>query len=127
MRDLIVAAALITVLIGGWLFFDSYSENSVSEMTALLRDRLIPAVEEERWDESADMAGRLSENWHEYYGRALFFLSSEELSEIDQCLAKAQKYIQAEDVSNSSGELNTLAEILSFLTDREKITWENIF
>ena len=42
-------------------------------------------------------------------------------------MAKAIKYVEAEDVSNSSGELNALAEQLDFLVAREKINLENIF
>ena len=36
MRDLIVSVAIVAVLIGGWLFFDSYSARSVDEMSDLI-------------------------------------------------------------------------------------------
>ena len=126
MRDLIVSVAIVAVLIGGWLFFDSYSARSVDEMSDLIYSDLIPAVEAEDWDDSRAMVTELSQAWHEYKKKALFFLNSEELSEIDYCLAKADKYVNAEDVSNSSGELNSLAGQMLFLKTKEKITPENI-
>ena len=82
MRDLIVSVAIVAVLIGGWLFFDSYSARSVDEMSDFIYS--------------------------------------------DYCLAKADKYVNAEDVSNSSGELNSLAGQMLFLKTKEKITPENI-
>ena len=126
MRDLIVSVAIVAVLIGGWLFFDSYSARSVDEMSDFIYSDLIPAVEAEDWDDSRTMVTELSQAWNEYKKKALFFLISEELSEIDYCLAKADKYVNAEDVSNSSGELNSLAGQMLFLKTKEKITPENI-
>ncbi len=127
MRDLIVSVVIILVLIGGWLFFDSYSDNTVSSMADDIRRELIPSVESENWSESLAKAESIWDEWCEYKGKALLFLGSDELLEIDQCMAKALKYIQARDVSNSSGELNALAQQLDFLIAREKINAENIF
>ncbi len=127
MRDLIVSVAIVAVLVVSWLFFDSYSDKAVSSVSATIRNEIIPAVEAEHWDLSRLMSVELWDRWQDYQDVALIFISSEELLEIDQCMAKAIKYIEAEDVSNSSGELNALAEQLDFLVAREKINLENIF
>lgn len=127
MRDLIVSVVIILVLIGGWLFFDSYSDNTVSSMADDIRRELITSVESENWSESLAKAESIWDEWCDYKGKALLFLGSDELLEIDQCMAKALKYIQARDVSNSSGELNALVQQLDFLIAREKINAENIF
>lgn len=127
MRDLIVSVAIVAVLVVSWLFFDSYSDKVVSSVSSTIRNEIIPAVEAEHWDLSRLMSVELWDRWQDYQDVALIFISSEELLEIDQCMAKAIKYIEAEDVSNSSGELNALAEQLDFLVAREKINLENIF
>lgn len=126
MRDLIVSIAMVAVLIGGWLFFDSYSAKAVDEMSNFIYSDIIPAVEAEKWDDSRIMMAELTEGWNDYKDTALLFLSNHELSEIDYCLAKASKYVNAEDVSNSSGELNSLAQQIMFLKVREEITVENL-
>ena len=127
MRDLIVSVAIVAILVVSWLFFDSYSDKAVSSVSATIRNEIIPAVEAEHWDLSRLMSVELWDRWQDYQDVALIFISSEELLEIDQCMAKAIKYVEAEDVSNSSGELNALAEQLDFLVAREKINLENIF
>ncbi len=126
MRDLLVSAAIIILLIGGWLYFDNYSNDSVENMVADIQYELIPAVESEDWNQSRELVSRLKEDWDDYKDMALLFLSTEELSEIDYCLSKSEKYVNAEDVSNSSGELNSMAEQMKFLLSREKVTLENI-
>lgn len=45
MRDLIVSVAIVAVLVVSWLFFDSYSDKTVSSVSATIRNEIIPAVE----------------------------------------------------------------------------------
>ena len=127
MRDLIVSAAVMIILIGGWLLFDNYSEEQLADFSSSIIEEIIPAVEEEKWEESAAMIDVLSKHWHDYRKKALFFLETEEINEIDYCLAKSEKYIKAKDVSNSSGELNSLSEQLIFMYEKQDINAANIF
>lgn len=55
------------------------------------------------------------------------FLSSKEISEIDYSLSRTAKYIDSEDISNSTGELNSTAEQMRFIITREEPSWKNIF
>lgn len=126
MRDLLISTAIIVVLIGSWLCFDSYSNNSIKDLVNDIQEDIIPAVESEDWEKSRRLTEELSEEWHEYKKVALLFLSTEELSEIDYCIARSEKYVDAADISNSSGELNSLAEQMKFLISREKVSLENI-
>lgn len=126
MRDLIISAAIMIVLIGSWLIFDNYSEKQLVDFSSSITEEIIPAVEAGDWDESLSMISGFSDRWHEYRKKALLFLETEEVNEIDYCLAKSEKYIKAEDVSNSSGELNSLAEQIIFMYEKQDINAANI-
>ena len=126
MRDLIISAAIMMVLIGSWLIFDNYSEKQLVDFSSSIIEEIIPAVEAGDWDESLSMISDFSDRWHEYRKKALLFLETEEVNEIDYCLAKSEKYIKAEDVSNSSGELNSLAEQIIFMNEKQDINAANI-
>ncbi len=126
MRDLITATVIMIILIGGWLIFDRYSEEQLEDFSEYIIEEIIPAVEEEVWEESAAMITAFSDDWHEYRKKALMFLNTDEINEIDYCLAKVEKYIAAEDVSNSSGELNSLAEQLIFMYEQQELNAANI-
>lgn len=126
MRDLIVSIVIIVVLISGWIVFDNYSENQLAGFATSIKEDIIPAVEGENWEDSKAMIEELNKLWHKYRSKALLFLETSEINEIDYCLAKSEKYIKAEDVSNSSGELNSLAEQLIFMYEQEKINLANI-
>ncbi len=127
MRDLLASALIMAALIGTWLVFDGYSQDELAGFSAVISAEIIPAVEEESWDESLALVRALDSRWHDYRRRALFFLETAEINEIDFALAKTEKYMQARDVSNSSGELNSLAEQLDYMQEKQHICAANIF
>lgn len=126
MKSLITSAAIMFVLICGWLFFGNYSEERLAGFSASIKDDIIPAVENENWEEGENKIASFSGRWHEYREKALLFLDTDEINEIDFGLAKAEKYIKSKDVSNSSGELNSLAEQLAFMREQQKLSLSNI-
>ena len=54
MRDLIASLAIVLLLIGGWLIFDSYSSANIDKMTDMIYKDIIPLVESENWEESKE-------------------------------------------------------------------------
>ena len=52
MRDLIISAAIVLLLLVVWMGFDGYSNNTIEDITDKIQDNLIPAVEAENWQES---------------------------------------------------------------------------
>ena len=127
MKDFIVSICAVAVLIGGWLIFAQNSQEQIDGFTAAIREDIIPAVESEQWDSAFNDVQHLSEKWHEYKKRAVFFLDTHTINEIDYSMAKSVKYVKAEDVSNASGELFAMVEQLTFLCSNDEVTWGNVF
>ena len=126
MKDLIISILIIALLIGGWLIFDGYSKQTTTLMAKGLEENTIPLVEDELWEDAAVQYERFEKNWNKYKKAALSFLENDPISEIDLCVARAEKYIEAKDVSNSAGELCSIAKQLQLLDLREKVTLSNI-
>lgn len=126
MKDLIISILIIALLIGSWLIFDGYSKQTTTLMAESLEANTIPLVENELWEEATLQYERFEKNWNKYKKTALSFLENDQISEIDLCVARAEKYIEAKDVSNSAGELCSIAKQLHLLDLREKVTLSNI-
>ena len=77
MRDLIASLAIVLLLIGGWLIFDSYSSANIDKMTDMIYKDIIPLVESEYWEESKEKMKALDASWDKYKNKALFFLNNE--------------------------------------------------
>ena len=126
MKDLIISLLIVSALIGGWLCFDNYSHKESYSLSNYLEEVIIPLTEEEKWEEVGELYNSFEERWRKYQNVALSFLENEQLSEIDLCVARAEKYIEAKDVSNSAGEICSIATQLQLLDKREKVTLANI-
>ena len=126
MRDLIISIMAVALLIGTWLIFFDYSSDNIDSYTYSLKKEIIPAVEAEQWEESKQLMKNLDKDWHKYKKVALLFLDTQTVNEIDYTLARAIKYVTAEDVSNSSGELNSMIEQLTFLKKNDEVSVSNI-
>ena len=127
MKDLLIAFLSVAILIGAWLVFFSYSENKIETYTETIKETILPYVEAEDWDNAYQEMESLDQTWHRYKKLAIFFLDTDTVNEIDFSLAKSVKYVKAEDVSNSSGELNAMIEQLTFLSSNDRINLANIF
>lgn len=126
MKNLIISIAAVALLIGTWLVFFNYSSDNINSYTHSIKKEILPAVEDQRWEESKDLMKSLDKDWHKYKKTALLFLDTRTVNEIDYSLARAIKYVEAEDVSNASGELNSIIEQLSFLKKNDEVSAANI-
>ena len=126
MRDLIISIVEVALLIGTWLVFFDYSSDNIDAYNHTIKKEILPAVEAEQWEESRQLMKNLNEDWHKYKKVALLFLDTRAVNEIDYTLARAIKYVKAEDVSNSSGELNAIIEQLKFLKKNDEVSAANI-
>ena len=126
MKKLIISILAVVLLIGSWLVFFSYSSDNIDSYTHSIKKEVIPAVEAENWEKSKQLLDKIDKDWHSYKKVALLFLDTQTINEIDYSLARSIKYVEAEDVSNSSGELNAIIEQLTFLKKNDEISAANI-
>ena len=127
MKKLIAAVLSVVILIGGWLVFAHYSRTQITEFTRFIEEEILPAAEASDWETSCLLMEKLNKDWNSYRSRAIFFLDTQTINEIDYSMAKSIKYVKAEDVSNSSGELNAMIRQLTFLCANEEVNWGNVF
>lgn len=127
MKQLVISIVITIFLLGGWLLFFIYAENTIDDYTQYIKYSLLPTIESDSWDIGMSKMSFLENQWHDFRKIALFFLDTETLNEIDYSIARASKYIKSEDISNSSGELNAIIEQLTFLSQNEKLNLNNIF
>lgn len=126
MRSLWISILSLALVIGIYGLFYVHSHRELSEMTDRCQGTIMDAVEAEDWETANDAFQKVYENWQDYRKTALFFLDTDLINESDQTFAKTLKYINAEDRSNGSGELFSLAQQLKLLHENESISLQNI-
>ncbi len=126
MRSLWISILSLALVLSIFGVFHVKSQKELARMTTQCQGAIMDAVESEDWTTAGDSFGREYQRWQDYRKTALFFLDTDAINQADQSFAKTLKYIKAEDVSNSSGELLALSRQLTALHQNESVTLQNI-
>ena len=127
MKDLIAALLILFLVLGLWFVFLNYAESQTHQLITDIRQEILPLIYDENWPDVQVKTESLNEDWHKFRRTALCLLHTETINSIDLSIARTMKYAKAEDQSNTAGELNAAASQLSYLTENQKLTLQNLF
>ena len=127
MKDFIAASLIMVLTLGGCLLFLHYADNQSQNLIKDIRQEILPDINQGNWYSVQKKMDRLNDDWHRFRKVTLYLLHTETINSIDYGIARSIKYAEAEDDSNTAGELNSVIEQLSFLTDNQKLTLQNVF
>ena len=126
MRALIISTISLLFIVCIWGIFYHYSNDTLQGMIFSCQNDIMPAIEKEDWDTASHHAEQQYQTWCDYRQNALYLLETDSLNKTEEGFVKTLMYIQAKDLSNSSGELLALQKQLTYLHQRESITLKNI-
>lgn len=117
----------MVLVLGGWFVFLHYADTQSQDLIKEIREEILPDIQAGKWSAVQKKMDLLNEDWHKFRKVTLYLLHTETINSIDYGIARSIKYAEAEDDSNTAGELNAVIEQLSFLTDNQKLTLQNVF
>ena len=127
MRAFITSIVSLAIVISIWIIFYQYSNHTLHQFISTCDAQILPAIEQEDWENAYTLFEDQYSQWHNYEKKARYMLETNALNDIDEEYAKTLMYIKAKDLSNSSGELLALKEGLKALHQNEAILLSNIF
>lgn len=127
MRNFVISLICLCVLLGIWGCFSVYSSRISEEMQLQSEVLIEEAIKQSDWNAAEEDFRKLSAMWDEYKIPASFFIDLKDINEIDCTLSKAHLYIEAEDISNSSGEISYLKDKFKLLHRNDSLLLTNIF
>lgn len=127
MRNFVISAICLGLLIATWGVFDFYSKQKVEEYQIRLDHSIIKTAECKNWKKAYSDFEEFIVDWKDYKKRAAFFLDTQSLNETEYTIARAKYYIKEKDISNTSGELASLSKQLLALHENEALSVKNIF
>ena len=127
MRNFIASLIAILIVLCVWIGFSVYSSGMSDSLQAQTAQLVTSSINKGDWISAEKDYQQLSAMWNEYRKAASVFLDSKDINEIDSTMDKAYLYMQAEDISNSSGEFSYLKDKFKFLHQNDTVTFANIF
>lgn len=127
MRNFIVSLICLLAMVAIWTGFTCYASVKTDYYENSLEVLIVDYVNKEKWDESMALFDEIQDDWNIYKHTASFFLDTSSINHIDSTFKKVRFYIEADDRSNSSGELAYLKGLFTALEKNESLTLQNIF
>ncbi len=127
MRNFIVSLIAILIVLCVWTCFSIYSSGMSDKLQAQTSQLVSTSINKGDWVSAEKEYRQLHGMWKQYRKAASVFLDSRDINEIDSTMDKAYLYMQAEDISNSSGEFSYLGDKFKFLHQNDTVTFANIF
>lgn len=126
MRDLIISIICILILIVPWSIYSGYTSNAMNIYNASIDDRLIPSITSSDWDTAEKEFNIVSEKWDKHKKISAYFISTNDINEIDGTMSKVFYYIKMHDESNASGEVAYLKCKLNLLYENDRVSSPNL-
>lgn len=127
MKSLITSIIILALSIGGWLFFLSYTHDSLHSMIDQIKDEVLVSVDNQEWDEARKSFEDVADRWHKHKKKYSLFLDNAAIIDTDFSIARAKGYMMTEETALATGELKCIVEQLGFLHANERITLDNVF
>lgn len=127
MRNFIISLISLLIILCLWSGFSFYSKETTDSLQKQSHKLIVSSIRNEDWRAAEIDYRKLSRMWHKYRKTAVIFLDSKDINEIDSTMDKAHLYMQAKDVSNSTGEFSYLKDKFGFLYQNDKVSIANIF
>ena len=126
MRNFVISLVCIIVIICVWACFTSYSSRLSSECISYADALVNEAIQEGDWTAAETIYSNMLDSWDRYKDIAYFFLDARDINEIDCILGKILLYMEAEDVSNSNGEISYLKNKIAAFHQSDTLRLRNI-
>lgn len=125
MRTLITIVIIVILLLGGSLTSYQYIQASTQALGVPL-ETVERSISTQKWEIAQQEFNTAQLRWDKDKTWWTIVLDHQEIDTIDLCIMRLGKYIEAQDVSLSLGEVAALKLLVDHISDTEKLNLQNI-
>ncbi|MFW6028640.1 MAG: DUF4363 family protein [Halanaerobiales bacterium] len=125
MKVFAIIIPIIIIVIGGWyLSFQSIVSHTDNFNRKL--NELSIMVKNSNWEEAQDDFSEIKNKWKQLRNKWTIFFDNHEIDNIDLAMAKVAKYIETNNSSLASGEIEILKELFRIAKENEALSLTNL-
>lgn len=125
MRTLITIVIIVILLLGGSLTSYQYIQNSTQALVVPL-ETVERSISTKKWTVAQKELNTIRLRWDEDKAWWTVILDHQDIDTIDISIMRLEKYIEAQDVSLSLGEVAALELLVDHISDTAKLNLQNI-
>ena len=130
MRDFMIIAIIVIIIIVGDFIVNRYLSNSTNELIESLTNLEKHAIEVNKTKENKsviDEMNTMEENWKKISKIWAIFVIHQEIDNIEQALIKAKAIISDGNIEDAIPEIETAIFFVEHVKQREVFSLQNIF
>lgn len=125
MRTLITIVIIVVLLLGGSLTSYQYIQTSTQALEIPL-ETVERSISTQKWEVAQKELNTAQLRWDKIKTLWTVILDHQEIDTIDISIKRLEKYIEAQDVSLSLGEVSALKLLVDHISDTSKFNLRNI-
>ncbi len=118
---------IITLLLLGGAFSSYQYIKTSTQALGIPLNTVEQSVTDQKWKLAGDELNNAQLSWAKIKKWWTILLDHQDINNIDISLRRLDSYIQAEDLSQSLGELSDLKYQVNQIFESAKLNWKNIF
>lgn len=125
-KETIISIIIVIVIFSLDMFTQGYTDKTTIEVTKMFSE-LKELIEKEETEKVEKQIKKIDEKWNEKHDKLAYYIEHDELEKVDTAIVSAKSYIETEDYSSASAELDVGKFVLEHIQKKYKFNLENLF
>lgn len=125
-RETIICIVIIVVIFSLDIYTQRYTKKTTAEITEIFSELKELALKEEK-EQIDNKIGELKNKWNGKHDKLAYYIEHDELEKVDTAIVSAQSYIETEDYSSASAELDVGKFVLEHIQRKYAFNLVNVF
>lgn len=125
-KELTISVIIIITIVVLDLYTQNYTKTTVSETTQKLSE-LQQEISKNNSNNLEEKVNDIEEEWKDVHNNLAYYIEHDELEKVDTAIVTMKSYVQSEDYSSASSELQKGIFVLEHIQNKNSFSLENIF
>lgn len=125
-KELTISVIIIITIVVLDLYTQNYTKTTISETTQRLNE-LQQEISKNDSKQIEEKLNNAEKEWKKAHNNLAFYIEHDELEKVDTALVTMKSYIDSQDYSSASSELQKSIFVLEHIQKKNSFSLENIF
>lgn len=125
-KELTISITIIITIFILDLYTQNYTKTTISETTQKLSE-LQQEISKNNFEQIEEKLNDTEKEWKEVHNNLAYYIEHDELEKVDTALVTMKSYIDSQDYTSASSELQKSIFVLEHIQKKNSFSLENIF
>ena len=125
-KETVICIVIVISIFAVDIFTQNFTKNTVSEVTKIFADLKGDILKDDKTQIDNGIK-KLDEKWGSAHDKLAYYIEHDELEKVDTAIVTMKAYIETEDFSSATAELDAGKFVLEHIQEKYAFNLKNIF